>query len=133
MGYRSNVEIIVYGKPEIFDAFIASIRLVNHRVFTDWTSWNNDGESVFSWHDISHHDGVGVTKLMQFKLDDVKWYDGYEAIDAWEKDLLPKAVDVGLNWELARVGEDSDDVSHESDGDDVDNFLYLETHINRNF
>jgi hypothetical protein len=134
MGYRSSVEIVVYGEPEIFDAFIASMKLLDHRVFTDWESWQGHADSsVFSMHDINHHGGVGVTKIMSFKVDGVKWYESYDEIIAWEKDFLPKAVDVGLNWELVRVGEESDDVEHTTGGEETQYLLYTYTNIERNF
>lgn len=133
MGYRSSVEIVVYGEPEIFDAFIASMKLANHRVFTDWVPWEGYGDiPVFSYHNI-HTSPTTEAKLMHFKVDEVKWYDGYETIEAWEKDFLPKAVDVGLNWEFARIGEDANDVVCEVGGDDCNNFLYTVSYIERGF
>jgi hypothetical protein len=134
MGYRSSVEIVVYGEPEIFDAFIASMKLLDHRVFTDWVSWQGHADSsVFSMHDISLNSTVGVTKIMSFKVDEVKWDESYDEIIAWEKDFLPKAVDVGLNWEMMRVGEESDDVEHTTGGDEGQYLLYTSTSIERNF
>lgn len=127
MGYRSNVEIAVYGEPEVFDAFIASMKLIEHRVFTDWH--NTD----ITWHNIKHHDGMIRTKVMSFAVSGVKWYDSYDVIIAWEKDFLPKAVDAGLNWEMVRVGEESDDVEHTIGGDEIQYLLYTTTNIERNF
>ncbi len=127
MGYRSEVEIAVYGEPEVFDAFIASMKLTEHRVFTDW------GSDLFTYHDIKHHDGMLRTKVMSFAVSGVKWYDSYGDIIAWEKDFLPKAVDAGLNWEMVRVGEESDDVEHNMGGDEIQYLLYTSTSIERNF
>jgi hypothetical protein len=70
---------------------------------------------------------------MSFKVDGVKWYESYDDIIAWEKDFLPKAVDVGLNWELVRVGEESDDVKHTTGGEETQYLLYTYTNIERNF
>jgi len=124
MGYRSSVSIVVYGKPEIFDPYMSAMKLIDHRVFIDWNEW---GDNTFQWHE---WEGI---KLMQFSIDDVKWYDNYEAIIAWEKDFLPKAVDVGLNWELIRVGEESGDVDNQAGGENVEGFLYTSTSIETNF
>lgn len=135
MGYRSSVEIIVYGEPEIFDAFIASMKLANHSVFTDWVDWDRDAESpVFSYTEVNTR-GLEDTsyKLMHFRVDEVKWYDGYEAIVAWENDFLPKAVDVGLNWEFARIGEDSGDAVCNAGGDDVYGLLSITSYIESDY
>jgi hypothetical protein len=133
MGYRSSVEIVVYGEPETFDAFMSGMKLANHQVFTDWVSWQESTDyPMFEYHVVkTGHDSE--VKLMHFRIDEVKWYDGYDAIDAWEKDFLPKAVDVGLNWEFARNGEDPSDVVYHYGGEDIQNFIYTETFINRTF
>lgn len=125
MGYRSRVEIVVYGEPEIFDAYMNAMKLLNHRVFTDWEDWGDGGG--FEWHGGEH------MKIMSFSLNDVKWYDGYEAIDAWEKDFLPKAVQAELNWEMVRIGEESGDVENTEGGDGIEGLLYTSTSIERNF
>jgi hypothetical protein len=124
MGYSSSVEILVYAEPETFDAYMNAMKLINHRVFTDWNEW---GEEVFEWHDGER------MKILNFSIDDVKWYDGYEAIDAWEQDFLPKAVEAGLNWEFARIGEDPSDVVHAEGGEDIEGLLYISSNIERNF
>jgi hypothetical protein len=103
---------------------MSAMKLIDHRVFIDWNEW---GDNTFQWHE---WEGI---KLMQFSIDDVKWYDNYEAIIAWEKDFLPKAVDVGLNWELIRVGEESGDVDNQAGGENVEGFLYTSTSIETNF
>jgi len=130
MGYRSNVEIIVYGDPETYDAFMASMKLLDHRVFKDW-NWANT--TPFEFVDKPHYNRTDITKIMAFKVDDVKWYDDYDQVRAWERDFLPKAEEAGLNWEMVRVGEESDDITHECGGDDVDYLLYTSTSIERNF
>ena len=133
MGYRSDVEIVVYGEPETFDTFINAMKLIDHRVFTDWNEWiDTNDDNAITYHEVPHHDGQ-VTKLMCFSISGVKWYDSYPQIIAWEKDFLPKAVDSGLNWEKVRVGEESDDIEHEEGGEDVQNYLYTDTNIERNF
>lgn len=133
MGYRSNVNIVVYGEPETFDTFMNAMKLIDHRVFTDWKSWSNTIDAnAITYHEVPHHDGK-LTKLMCFSISDVKWYDSYDEIIAWEKDFIPKAADSGLSWELVRVGEESDDVSHESGGEDIQYLLYTTTNIERNF
>jgi len=128
MGYRSNVEIIVYGEPELFDAFMASMKLVDHRVFTDWEG----SSAVFEHHEWESYT-KNKTKLISFSVSDVKWYEDYDDVEAWENDFLPKAEDAGLNWELVRVGEESDDIEHTFAGDDVQYLLYTITSIERNF
>jgi len=128
MGYRSSVSIVVYGEAEIFDSYINAMKLIDHRVFIDWNGW---GDNTFQWHEWDSG-GRGI-KLMHFSIDDVKWYDNYEAIIAWEKDFLPKAVDVGLNWELMRVGEESGDIDNQAGGENVEGLLYTSTSIETHF
>ena len=133
MGYRSDVEIVVYGEPETFDTFINAMKLIDHRVFTDWTNWSSvTDDSTITYHEVPHHDGK-LTKLMCFSITGVKWYDSYDEIIAWEKDFLPKAEASGLCWEKVRIGEESDDIEREEGGDDVQYYLYTATNIERNF
>lgn len=133
MGYRSNVEIVVYGEPETFDTFINAMKLIDHRVFTDWKDWGNtNDDNAITWHEDKHYDGI-LTKIMCFSVSDVKWYDSYDEIIAWEKDFLPKAEASGLNWEMVRIGEESGDIDHTYVGDDVQHYLYTSTNIERNF
>lgn len=128
MGYRSSVEIIVYGEPEIYDAFMASMKLIKHRVFSDW----DNADAVFEYFEWERYDKTKV-KLMSFGVSDVKWYQGYDDVEAWERDFLPKAEDAGLNWELMRVGEESGDIQHDTGGEDVQYLLYTSTTIERSF
>lgn len=130
MGYRSNVEIIVYGDPETYDAFMASMKLLDHRVFKDWENMSDATFEYFQWKNYNQNK---ETKLMSFSVLDVKWYEDYPDVEAWEKDFIPKAEEAGLNWEMVRVGEESDDITHECGGDDVDYLLYTSTSIERNF
>ena len=132
MGYRSNIKIIIYGEPDKVDGFIAGQKLARPEAFSQWEGWGTPEQPTFSTHDIKRYDGASI-KVFLFQVNDVKWYDGYEDADMWDKTILPLAADVGLNYEKVRVGEERDDIEFENEGGELIHLLDTHTEITMDF
>lgn len=131
MGYRSSVESIIYGDPERIDLFVVKHKILGlddsaFEHFKDNISVQDYEENVWG----ENHEVAGKRKMKVIHLcgDGWKWYEDYADVKAWE-DLLLDAEEFGLEYELVRVGEESDDVVRRSSGDDSGH-LYPETYIN---
>lgn len=104
MGYRSNIRCLIYpmdtstgDKPTLVDNYHA-LKTVLNTAYKDvldmWkTYWEfDDAHNVFD-----------------FAVDDVKWYDSYPDVVAFES-MLKEVEELGYCYEFIRVGEDNDDV-----------------------
>jgi hypothetical protein len=122
MGYRSNIRCLIYpmdraaaDAPTLVDNYHALVTLMNTTFKEVVDFW--DG---FMTLDEKHH-------VVDFAIDDVKWYDSYPDVAAFEK-MLGEVEDLGYSYEFVRVGEDNDDIdlreSYHSNG-----YLGVTTHI----
>ena len=126
MGYRSDVEIAVYGPDDKITALIAGERIRG----AHWAQ----GE----WNLHHYKTTYGEPKNMaaiRASYPDVKWYDGYEEVESWQ-DFLSRIADVDdsdICYEFVRVGEDYEDTVHEHHGADVEWHLTVSRQIEDNF
>ena len=115
MGYRSDVAVVIYGDqrdPEKYELLKTLMNTTFEEVLTEF-----DAE----WHDTKH--------VLEFEMDNVKWYDGYPDVDRFMH-MLDDIGDIeGFNYELMRVGEDTEDIEHTSRGGDVDCVLSVSRSI----
>lgn len=121
MGYRSQVRSLIYGETDKMSVFIASQRIKNPKV---WEAFNShirvyDSEIHVFRSSPDNQPGryvpgryvpVPVT-VIDLQGDDWKWYEGYDDVQAWES-LLGAAVDAGLDYEFARLGEENTDTEY---------------------
>ena len=106
MGYRSDVAIAIYGEEDQMVAFIAASRL------------KEDFTEVFKECEIYPYQG-GTHLMLSAQFDGVKWYDGYEDVDRWNKFVrLAEEHYESINTEYVRVGEETDDNVHNYGGPD---------------
>ena len=110
MGYRSEVTSCIYGDPEVMIGFLTKHKLLGSTVFPHFED------------DLKVDTGTGCDgtkfKILLLELSDVKWYETYADIKAWN-DLLKDAGEVdGLEWEIAIVGEDGATEERRSNGAD---------------
>ena len=104
MGYRSDVKYVIqFADQEKRDAFIAVKKMVADEAMK---------EAIADW------DVEGNDRMIWFKADGWKWYEGYGVIDAHEK-LLDECVEMGGSYRFVRIGENYDDIEERYDGDDV--------------
>ena len=135
MGYRSRIKSCIYSEDAtLFDAFIASQKLVGCQVFNPSSDDNNSGfaeslEYIDKQYTYALDKTTQIIKILDLTGDDWKWYDDYADVKSWHK-LLDLAEQAGLNWEFCRVGEEDGDVDYQSGGDNVENFLSTYTSIN---
>ena len=96
MGYRSQVESIIYGEAEKIDLFLVKHKILDSPAFEHFKD------------DIEILDR-GEQKGILFDGDWLKWYPEYPDVKAWHE-LLEDAERFGLSYEHIRVGEESDDI-----------------------
>jgi hypothetical protein len=110
MGYRSNIRCLIYpldtatgDAPSLIDNYHSLVTLMN-TTFKDVVDfW--DGCLTLD----PHH------RVVDFVIDDVKWYPSYPDVAAFEK-MLDEVAELGFCYEFVRVGEDNNDIEmRESD------------------
>ena len=127
MGYRSEVSIAVYGEYDKMAAFIAAARLTDD-FSTIWEEcemypytgfWDGDTPKMY---------------MLCASFCDVKWYESYPDVQAWQKflDRAAKAEEAGVNYEFTRVGEEYTDVVYECSGDQFEYFIAPYSEISEN-
>jgi len=129
MGYRSNVVIVIYGEKDDVTAFIASERLkgtpkgMQYHPFKEPDHDYHDRE-VYDYHDNKY-------TMMVFRWHHVKWYDSYPEIAYWVSlaSVWEDAFKNTLCMEVARVGENADDVECDHYGEHVEYCLSIHTEV----
>ena len=116
MGYRSAVKAIVYGDKETLRGYMAIEKLRDKNVFQEF-----EGRLELKYM-------VDEYAVLDLTLDDVKWYEGYDDVAAWER-FMRDCVDHGLNYEFVRLGEELNDIETEQNGENLAYCLYPETTI----
>lgn len=110
MGYRSQVAVVIYGDSRDAEKYALLKTLMNTTFKEAYTEFDGNAE----WHDDKH--------VLEFKLDEVKWYDSYPDVKLF-MGMLDGIGDIeGFNYEFMRIGEDDDDVERQTGGE---NCLYL--------
>jgi len=108
MGYRSEVCGVLTvddrNDTEKFKEMIGMIKLVGKELLDDSTpneyGWEN-GCFVFRWSDVT-------------------WYDGYPAVEAWDRIFdLPNQIE-GISGIFVRIGEEDQDIEFETRGENPD-------------
>ena len=129
MGYRSNVTIVIYGEKDDVTAFVASERLKG-------TPKGLDQHPLFEMvgetytNDMYDYDDDKYT-MMAFRWSGVKWYDSFPEVTYWT-DLASVWEDAFKNtlcMEVARCGEQSDDVECDYYGEHVEYCLSIHTEV----
>ena len=113
MGYRSDVAVVIYGDGRDAEKY-ELIKTLMNTAFKDVLI---DFKSNAEWHDNAH------TNVLEFKLEDVKWYDNHPEVQRFMH-MLDEIGDIeGLNYEFLRVGEDADDIESKSEGQYIEYIL----------
>jgi hypothetical protein len=125
MGYRSDVEIAVYGPEDVMTAFIAGQRIKTAK----WLADKHTVKTIYINKDAEPY------TLINASFQCVKWYETYEDVCWWE-DLLADARDqdgMGICTEFVRIGEDAEDNHAEYSGDECGYFLSIAREIYADF
>jgi hypothetical protein len=141
MGYTSEVHGIIYGEPEIMDALIAKERLAGDAgIFGMFDEADVDGLSIHELTrtryiqkpDTQENERVEVKiKLLSLYGSSWKWYDDFKDVQHWEA-LMREAEEMGLEYEMARIGEERDDMEV-STSENAEYFLNISRSIDADF
>jgi hypothetical protein len=130
MGYRSQVESIIYGDPERIDLFLVKHKMIGAEVnpFEEFKeSIQVCDFEINVWDDKGDTAGKKKQKVIHLQGDDWKWYETYTDVMAWEA-LMVDAEGFGLMYEFVRVGEEDGDIERRVSDED-DGYLYADTNI----
>ena len=112
MGYRSDVQGLIYGAEDEVTALLVAAKL---RGLPD-ALMEHVKEVTFMSGDEEYHG-------LHLQWNYVKWYDDYPEIQAWYW-LRDKAEERGLAYEFVRIGEELEDMERDERGDTID-VLYV--------
>lgn len=121
MGYRSDVTAVIYGNEcsaEKYETLKVLMATTFANVLKEWESeveWNNKN------------------KVLIFRIEDVKWYEGYPDVQEFMSMLHTLSGELEFNYEMVRLGEEAEDVVPERGGEDVDYILQVERSVAINF
>jgi hypothetical protein len=124
MGYNNDIRSLIYGDPDIVGAFVAKHKLSSTLAFTTF-----DGD-IRIYDRIQRRFGEPPLRItiIDFRADSIPWYDDSPPVASWT-DVVNEAVELGLSYELIRVGDSPEDVDHESDGPACNHWLSVRTEI----
>jgi hypothetical protein len=114
MGYRSDVVILVTGETSMVQTY----RIMWIEQVRDLKAY--DGKPLF---DVGSEIDVGEVSIFgtnneraewELRFDDVKWYDGYSDVDAYN--MIWRNCPDEIAAEMIRIGEEDSDVQHEFGG-----------------
>jgi hypothetical protein len=100
VGYRSEVRSIIKGNSAQIKVLLVSARMENNYALTMF----KENLTI----DLREKEG-----FIELHIEDIKWYSDTGYVRGWER-ILHQADELGLYWEIARVGEDVKDVEVES-------------------
>lgn len=109
MGYRSEVVLVV--GPEVMPQFLTTL-----------AKCPEARDLCFKHTDEMIKDYDNEKGALLFRWTEIKWYEGYEVIDAltdfmdWCDDTRVEGADAIDFYDFVRVGESSDDIVHRGGG-----------------
>jgi hypothetical protein len=129
MGYRSQVTAVIYPAtpedpmgPDAYKEYeldkYNALRVLMTTKFEQLMGKWFGGEA--QWDDRNQR--------LVFEMQDVKWYEGYEDVKAFDA-MLIEVTELGYCSEFVRVGEETDDIEHRYEGDGVKYLLNVQRTI----
>jgi hypothetical protein len=132
MGYRSHVTAVIYpGEPEDPlgpDAYKEyETRMYEALRFLMGTKYAQLMEMQSGWFgSLAQWDDR--EKRLVFEMHDVKWYESYEDVKAFDA-MLIEVTELGYCSEFVRVGEESDDIENRYEGEGLKYILNVQRTI----
>ena len=121
MGYRSDVQGIIYGEEDQVTALLVAARLEGNKHMDVLLEWVKEVKFRAGGYEVSG---------LYLRWDDVKWYDDYPEVKAWYR-LRDKAEERGLAYEFVRLGEELEDMEKVEIGDTMGVlFISRTVHVN---
>lgn len=111
MGYRSDVQAVIYGPSDDMLRFVTASKM-NDKFKPIWTEMKTELH-IFTT-------GAGKTNATTFlhlNCKDVKWYLTYPDVQAWSALMREAEEEFDLQYELIRVGEEDGDVERDQSAD----------------
>jgi hypothetical protein len=105
MGYRSQVAVVIYGDQRDPEKYALLKTLMNTTFKEAYTEFDGNAE----WHDDKY--------VLEFKMEDVKWYDNYSEVRLFMAMLDDIGEIEGFNYEFIRIGEDAKDIEDQQGGE----------------
>jgi len=117
MGYRSEVQSVIYGNKENLNAYLTTCLYI-----TNYVSLKEFRDNLRRYvvYDSDMH-------ILHLYLGDVKWYEGYPEVETWEA-FMRESESMGLHYEFVRIGEDNGDMYEERSKNSV-NLLFVSSPI----
>jgi len=132
MGYRSQVTAVIYpGEPtdpmgpDAYKEY--ETRMYEALRFLMGTKYAQLMEMQWGWFgSLARWDDR--EKRLVFEMHDVKWYESYEDVKAFDA-MLVEVTELGYCSEFVRVGEESDDIENRYEGEGVRYILNVQRTI----
>lgn len=121
MDYRSDVTVVIYGNG----CNAAKYEALKVLMTTTFASVDKEWGGHAEWNNLN--------KMLIFRIENVKWYEGYTEVQDFLSMLSTLAEELGYNYELARLGDSTEDVVTDRDGEDIDYILQVERTVAINF
>jgi len=119
MGYRSNVAVMITAEnKENFNRYLKELK----------ESEDEALQSIIEDSDMADN-GEDAIRL---NWEDVKWYEDYEDVGAFEDWLESITGDEGTSYHFVRIGEDLDDIEERIEGD-PNYWVYIERQLSTDF
>jgi hypothetical protein len=132
MGYRSQVTAVIYPAapedplgPDAYTEYETekynALRFLMGTKFAQLMEMQSGWfGSLAQWDDRE--------KRLVFEMHDVKWYESYEDVKAFDA-MLVEVTELGYCSEFVRVGEETDDIEHRYEGESVKYILNVQRTI----
>lgn len=133
MGYRSDVASMIYGDGSTED---------NDKIAALWMRAQLAGllKSLTQSPDQPMVKQIAIRDYKQDKIaalylneESIKWYEDYQFVKDWNEIMRLAQTEYQLNTEFVRIGEDMEDIVRDSEGDNVQSFLYVSRTISEDF
>ena len=132
MGYRSNVTAVIYPADpadpmshELYKEY--ETEKYNALRFLMGTKFEQLMDMQSGWFG-SNADWDDRNKRLVFEMQDVKWYEGYDDVKAFEA-MLIEVTELGYCSEFIRIGEEINDIESRYEGEGVKYLLNVQRTI----
>lgn len=117
MGYRSEVQAVIYGTKDNLDAYLtAYLYIIDSPIMGSF-------QENLKRYIIKPHIEDTEIHILHMTETNTKWYDGDPNIKAWMR-FMRDSEDMDLKYEFIRVGEDDGDIERES-SNHSEGYLYV--------
>jgi hypothetical protein len=125
MGYRSDVSIAIYGPEHAMVPFVAAQRMAA----TSPLVTEHEHVDIYGFGMVIGGENLRHT-IIKTTMENVKWYDSYPDVQAWENLMKDAEANPDLSVEFIRIGEDTEDTESRYYGDNCQYFLSVYRAIN---